>query len=402
MPNPTASVVMATYNRAALVSEAIDSVLQQTMQAFELLVIDDGSTDETAATIRAFADARLRHICQANAGAAEARNRGWRESSGRYILFMDDDDRLHTGALEALLQRAAEVPEAGMIGADHEYMDAEGNVLGTAELWKLGENLDLAALVLCCPFAIGATLVRREWLERVGGFDAGQIAAQDWDLWLRLVQAGCTATWSKSVVCQYRLHPGSLSGDPEKHKRGAIRALDKVFSHRDLPDTVERLRGRAYGRIYLRAAARAYAEGSIKRAHEDLASAAVLLTEWVESGVLLERLLRSGNSPIVTRDPHAYTATVLANLPPGLFSVRSQRHAQARVAAAEFFAARFTGDSPSLRRLWWNMVTKDPSWLRNRGVMSIWIESVVGSRAAGMVRMFLRRLWALWTRCWGT
>jgi len=389
---PKVSVIIPTYNRADMVGDAIQSVLQQTFEDFELIVVDDGSVDDTLAVIGRYTDARLRYMYQENAGGPAARNRGWRNSIAEHILFLDSDDLLLPNALEALFTEASAHPNAGLVGGGYQYIDAQGTVLGQAQHWILSEQLDLARWLLDCPFIPSATLVRRGWLELVGGFDPAQEAAQDWDLWLRLAASDCPMAWLKRSICKYRLHQGGLTADLKRHKRGAIRALDKLFTQEDLSPHVSSLRGEAYAGVHLYAAAREYAAGQLDQARQDVICASTFVPEWIDSGVLLERLIRMGDLSFVSGDQRAYVNVVLENLPEVVSHPGMRRRAIARVAVASLFADYQRRDWSRMGPLWWKVILNDPAWLGNMGVLSIGLRCLIGSGTVSRLLSLYRSL----------
>jgi glycosyltransferase involved in cell wall biosynthesis len=182
------TVVIPAYNRAAFVGRAIDSVLNQTCQDFEIVVVDDGSTDATSSVVAAMTDPRItliRH--ERNVGGGAARNTGYRAGSAPFVAFLDSDDEW----LPTKLERQLEVFERaddrlGLVytGADRVFPD------GTATRHMPPRDADLARLLLT-DNVIGETslgMVRRSALELISGFDESLPAAQDMDIWLRLCE----------------------------------------------------------------------------------------------------------------------------------------------------------------------------------------------------------------------
>jgi glycosyltransferase involved in cell wall biosynthesis len=388
---PRVSVIIPTYNRAELLSQTIESVLVQTRPDFELIVVDDGSTDSTVDLIEGYRDARLRYIYQDNAGGCAARNRGATESRTPHVVFLDSDDLFMPDALAELMGVADRYPETGLIGGGFEYIDATGHIIGEYQPWLLGEQLDLTRWLLDCPFIPSATMIKRSCFEAVGGFDLEQEAAQDWDLWLRMAAAGCVMRWLKRSVCKYRLHGGGLTVDIERQKRGYMRALGKHLGDDHHSPAVLAVRGEAYANAYLHAAAREYAVGQIETAQEDVREAAKFAPDWIDSGILLERLLRQGQSPLITDTLESYVSTVLSHLPPGIFTARSRNRALARVAAASLFANAGRQNRSKMSGLWWRVVLNDPAWLRNLGFLSIGLQSLLGPRVVPRIKKVLRR-----------
>jgi glycosyltransferase involved in cell wall biosynthesis len=413
---PALSIVIPTHNRADLLMATLASVLRQTLVDFEVFVVDDGSTDYTRAAIAGIRDPRITYIYQKQAGGPAARNHGFQLCCAPYIMFLDSDDLLLPTGCEALVRAAAEQPAPAVLGGAFEYIDKDGVILGTKDPGRASHALDLQRWLLDCPFIPSATIMPRSWLQRVGGFSVRQEAAQDWELWLRLAASDCPMIYVNHAVCQYRLHGGSLTADLGRQKRGMLRALDQLFARPDLPVSILALRDKAYATAYTNTAARQYGAGEIAGAREDVIHAVTLMPDWARTGILIENLLRAGESPIVTRDAFAYRRCVLANLPPGQTSPILQRRALARVAAAQMFRQAGSlgrgsapprpdtrGESPALGEgpatweqaasipaLWRQTVLNNPAWLANRGVLAIGLRCLLGSRYVEAARRRLR------------
>lgn len=183
---PSVSVVIPTYNFAAFLPGAVEGVRAQGREDLEIIVVDDGSTDETPAVLEVLAkeNANLRWFRQENAGAAAARNRGVGEARGRFVAFLDADDLWLPGKLAAQFEALAEKPEAAFSYTDvtlrHPNGVDEDLACGVADqpllLQLLGGNL----------FATPTVLARRECFEEVGLFDPSLRTGEDWDMWMRL------------------------------------------------------------------------------------------------------------------------------------------------------------------------------------------------------------------------
>ena len=210
IPTPRAliSVIIPTFNRAALLPRAIDSVLRQTHQSFEIIVIDDGSTDHTASVAAEYGNA-LRYIRQSNAGASAARNCGIREATGALIAFLDSDDTWHP---EKLARQAA-LFSTPAIGAVHCAIRVEHTERGeTKGLYYPGDTLDLhAVLALRIPWPT-AMMVRRDVLLEIGGFDETLVASEDWELCIRIAQKYILAGIPDVLADYQEGTPGHLSG----------------------------------------------------------------------------------------------------------------------------------------------------------------------------------------------
>ena len=174
-PRPKVSVVLNTYNRAAHVRRAIDSVLSQSGVDLELVVVDDGSTDETCAVIAEAVDARLRYVRQSNRGLSASRNLGAREARGDWLLFLDDDDRLCEGALEALLPTKRD-PECLVVVGGVRFVDSGGQILQE----RVPVSLDDALA--------GTFLISRSLFHEAGAYLEGMPCSHQTELFLRVRQ----------------------------------------------------------------------------------------------------------------------------------------------------------------------------------------------------------------------
>jgi len=209
---PLISVVIPTYNRAALLREAVQSVLAQTYDGWELVVVDDGSTDGTSAYLDGIADARVRHIVREHSGnAALTRNVGARTARGSYIAFLDSDDLWRPEKLALQMEDLDAHPECGWSYTGVALVDEGGRELNAAagrpwvahRGWILERVIDRPALV-----ATSSVLVQRQLFETVGGFDESLLRCHDLDLWIRLAEAS-PATVVARPLAQWRQHPGN-------------------------------------------------------------------------------------------------------------------------------------------------------------------------------------------------
>ena len=217
------SVVVPTHDRSALLLATLDSVLAQRPPARELIVVDDGSSDDTPERLAPLAAAgRVRYLRQDNAGLSAARNAGARVATSEYLLFLDDDDLLVSGALARLAAEAARHPAAGMVCGGCLPFELEPAALDAAppDRWR---DADPAAFLLWNRvYSAGQVLIRRDAFERAGGFDAHLSPVEDWDMWLRLL-AGAGGRWSPSPTLAYRQHAGGMSRNIARMYRYSLR-----------------------------------------------------------------------------------------------------------------------------------------------------------------------------------
>lgn len=181
---PLFSVVIPTYNRAAKVVRAVESVLAQTLSDYDLWVIDDGSRDDTAQRLAPYGD-RLHYVAQANGGVAQARNRGMQASTGQYIALLDSDDRWHPQKLATVARAIAAQPQAGLFYSQWEAVSETGQRLWVDRSRGV-RGSPYRALLMGDFLATSSAVIKRASLQAVGGFDGSLTPCEDWDLWLRL------------------------------------------------------------------------------------------------------------------------------------------------------------------------------------------------------------------------
>lgn len=231
MPDkPLVSVVIPAYNYARFLPAAIESVLSQTYRPLELIVVDDGSTDDTPAVVAAYGD-RIRSIRKVNGGLSAARNTGIQAGQGEYFAFLDADDLWMPDKLAQQVAVFEQHPEAGCVGC--------GVVLVDGNLKPCGQSSH-ADLIGPPEQRVRKVLLRREWvggsgsgalvkravLERVGLFDEELTAAEDWDMWLRIVEQFpvCNA---RAPLVQIRRHFTGTFRNAEKMERNQLAVFHK-------------------------------------------------------------------------------------------------------------------------------------------------------------------------------
>jgi glycosyltransferase involved in cell wall biosynthesis len=225
------SVVVPAHNAQATVGAAISSALWQTFDDLEVVVVDDGSTDATAAIASAFPE-RVRLVQQENAGVAAARNRGIAESQGELVAFCDADDVLLPRHLEALLA----VHDGHGIATANCFWLFEGGIHPSKRRYKGGfprhDRQRLA--ILEQNFVSTMSLFPRALGDELGGFDTELEVAEDWDFWLRAIYAGRRVTLQPEPLALYRWGSTSLSADRSRMDEHADAVLRKAAARNDL------------------------------------------------------------------------------------------------------------------------------------------------------------------------
>ncbi len=229
------SVVIPTFNHARYLPDALASVLAQTLPDVEVVVVDDGSTDDTPAVLAAYGD-RIRVVRQPNRGLSAARNAGVAVSRRAYLAFLDADDVF---APTKLAEQAAVLAREPGVGWT--YCDVRIEEEGTAVTTTVSERFAYRArrldgrlfpeLVRGNFIPAIATLVRRAAFAAAGAFDERLDALEDWDLWLRLALVA-EARYTPRVLATYRVRKGGMSQDRGRMDRNRLRVLDKVIRAR--------------------------------------------------------------------------------------------------------------------------------------------------------------------------
>ena len=243
---PTVSVIVPTYNTLAYLPEAIDSILNQTFEDFEILLVNDGSTDGTEQWAKTLDDSRVHYIYQQNQGLSAARNTGIRLAQGKYIAFLDADDSWDATKLAKQVAYLIAYPQVGMVHAWVSFMDAEG--VSTGRIWKTqAQGWVLPQLLHRNDVAVLSVLVRRECFEQIGEFDTQLKSLEDWEIWLRLA-AKYPIGILQEPLAQYRQLPGSMSRNCKVMEESFNKVIEKHFAL--APENLQWIRDRSYGAAY--------------------------------------------------------------------------------------------------------------------------------------------------------
>ena len=248
---PAVSVILPTYNRASLLVEAIASVRSQTWEDWELLVIDDGSTDGTREVVR-IGDPRIRWFRQDRGGPSRARNRGLREARGKFFAFLDSDDLWMPEKLQLQLEVFRKEPRVGAVCCD--MLESDGKEDRPASFFqRIGFTGELTAekMFFHNSVAIQTLVARRSAIERAGRFDTDLWGTEDYEFAYRLLREAPVRTMFRSLV-RRRLQPERVSRDRLEMARGTILTLERALGW--FPEMRRRLQpqmGRRFARLHL-------------------------------------------------------------------------------------------------------------------------------------------------------
>lgn len=249
--NKLISVIIPTYNRASLVIDAINTVINQTYQDFEIIIIDDGSTDNTEQVIKGINDLRIRYIYQENSGKPScARNNGIRKAKGEYIAFLDSDDLWHPQMLEKNISILNNNNKIGFVTNWSSYRTFEGNEIKKKICYAKNKNEYMSYLLLSPDKAYAGPstiLVKKECFEKAGCFDEEMTFCEDWDMFFRIALFYEMHNLEE-VLTYVRVHQESLSKTPEvtKFREGYLRFLEKAFENKNLPTEILNIKNKAY------------------------------------------------------------------------------------------------------------------------------------------------------------
>ncbi len=228
--NPKFSVIIPTYNRANYVAEAVESVLKQTYQGFELIVVNDGSTDDTAEVIRRFGD-RIRYMEKANGGKASAVNMGLKYLTGEYVWILDDDDIGLPNKLELHAAQFAEDPDLKFVYTGYEFIEGERSDVPVrsfeARMPPIGDMVMylFGRFELCSPTVVA----HRSCYDRVGCFDERLIRGQDYDMWIRMIRAGFKIGIIKQPTLRCRMHEGDRGSASDRFSASDIARKNREY-----------------------------------------------------------------------------------------------------------------------------------------------------------------------------
>src|SRR4030066_848910 len=235
------SVIIPTYNRAVLVLRAVQSILNQTCQDFELIVVDDGSTDNTKKVLTPYIDVdKIKYIYQQNSGGAAARNIGIENAVGKYIAFLDSDDEAMPEWIEQSIYKIQTLPDTWGVLYPRYYIqdDLTGVTYLNTITAKEGNIYDNLIRGEGLPIGTSGVVVKREVLEKGGGFDENLLGFHDYDLWSRLAK-----NWSfhflNAPLILFRDHQDLRLMQDDENRRKAL-----LIFHNKWKDEIERAVGK--------------------------------------------------------------------------------------------------------------------------------------------------------------
>ena len=236
------SVIIPTYNRANILSRAIDSVLAQTYRNFELIVVDDGSTDETLRLLESYGN-KITVLAQQNKGVSSARNFGIICAAGEVITFLDSDDSWLPYKLQKQADYFKEYPEIQLVHGEEIWIRNGKRVNPKNKHKKSGGDIFENSLSLCL-ISPSAVAVKKTLLDQIGGFDENFVVCEDYDLWLKITSQHKVGFIEEPIIQKYGGHDDQLSRKFFAMDYWRVKSMDRILEIRDLSEKrVQKVKG---------------------------------------------------------------------------------------------------------------------------------------------------------------
>jgi glycosyltransferase involved in cell wall biosynthesis len=308
---PLVRVVITTYNRAQYLSEAVKSVLDQKHTEFELVIVNDGSTDNTEEVVNSFHDPSVHYVYQPNAGRSKARNRGLKNTDVDYIALLDDDDFYYPNKLSSQVDFLEKNLAVDLVVSGFNCIKKDGTFIDSWVPARKEPPLTLRNYLFRQKIITSSLLFRKKILDRLDHwFDPLLEPSEDADFFIRILSVINRAKWLPEIVSAYRLHGANSS--ITAYNRSFLKVLDKFFTGADVPADLLFKKASIYANVHLTAACRAYSCGQVPSAQFNIMRALMLD----------QRVLNDNFSNTVASyacygksNPQGYVDFVLNNLP---------------------------------------------------------------------------------------
>lgn len=226
------SVIIPTFNRAHTLARAIDSVLGQSHENFELIIVDDGSTDNTVELLKSYGE-KLKYFTTENKGVSAARNFGVKNSDGRWLAFLDSDDEWLPEKLAKQLELLIHFPNLPLIHGEEIWVRNGKRVNQKKKHKKAGGSIYQMCLPLCC-ISPSAAIIKREVYQELGGFDEEFVVCEDYDLWLKITSLHEVGFVPTPIINKYGGHEDQLSSKYKAMDLWRVRAMNRILDIREL------------------------------------------------------------------------------------------------------------------------------------------------------------------------
>jgi len=249
MSDPLVSVVIPAYNSSRTIAQTLESALTQGIAEIEVIVVDDGSSDDTAEIVRRSEDHRLRLVQRPNGGVASARNAGIELARGEWVAFLDSDDIWLPHKLERQLELMSAQPGCQASQGSAYFVDDQLRPLKLRRCIPVDDPLLTFLRFQNLPNAASSWVVRRSLIEQIGPFNADLVILEDWEFSLRLARYASPLCIDEPLTL-YRVHPGNTSRNIDIHIEPGFKVLQELFADPTLPADVRAHEREIYARFY--------------------------------------------------------------------------------------------------------------------------------------------------------
>lgn len=227
--DPKISIVIPTYNQSEYLQEAVESVLNQTYKNIEIIIVDDGSTDNTLGVVRSFDNNKIIYIQQKNKGASSARNTGIKKANGEYIAFLDSDDLWLKNKLRKQIDFIKENPEIGLLGTGCYQMINIGKMIHK-KIFPFENKILQKDLIKYNPFIQSSVMIRKNVFDDIGLYDEKFKESEDYDLWLRIAQKYKIANLPEALITKRYYEKGLCLSKDSKQLYFVLKAKKNAIS----------------------------------------------------------------------------------------------------------------------------------------------------------------------------
>jgi glycosyltransferase involved in cell wall biosynthesis len=397
MPDgPTVSICICSYNHARYLPQTIDSVLTQTYQNFELIIVDDGSSDNSHDVLTGYQQRcpdKIRyvwHANHANRGISASCNLAVSLAQGRYFAWLGSDDYWFPEKLAKQLRYFEAHPELGMVHASALTLDASGTLFPVLNVHDSIDPQPLAAMMVSNPVVASTAMMPTRLFAELGAFDE-QLVFSDWELWIRIA-ARYPIGFMGEPLCAYRVHGQnvSISSKADIILKHNVAVIDTVAAH--IPAIDSTLKNRSLANAYLRAGLdgmAGLAGGDIEAGRNRLKQAANYLgtplpapsDEALLEAVVSHTLYLLAPAGWTEARCEDFLRTVFQSIAPQLTAP-----ALAKYHVAQAYIHYGQGRLVQVRHHVLRAIRLNPAIARNRGVISIGLQAVLGPRVVGRLR----------------
>lgn len=228
--NPRVTVLMSVYNSAKYLPEAIESILNQSYEDFEFLIINDGSTDDSLKIIKDYTDKRIRLITRKNKGLTASLNEGISKAKGEFIARQDSDDVSVPNRLKDEVEFLDDNPSVGLVGSNYTIMDKSGKKLVTTNVFTHPNDLKLCQIT-CNQYGHGSIMMRKTIANECNGYDKSVGYVEDYDLWTKISRVSDIANIEKPLYLYRRLDESITRQNLDLQIQQTFEVRDRAFQH---------------------------------------------------------------------------------------------------------------------------------------------------------------------------